>query len=209
MITQTSPDQPLSTATKKPSRERVASSSLADRRLVDRCLAGDVAAWDQLYGQCQPPLLLAIRVFLGANSRKQDLIEDIAAKVWFTVIDGQSELLNRFDAQRGCRLTTFLAGVAKNEISRYLRAERRRQNREAIASRARLGATRHSAWESLLGADIALTEFLATLTPREREFCEGHLLARQDLADGEYSQANRWQLQHRVRRKLWQFLEQD
>jgi len=176
---------------------------------VDRCLAGDVLAWEDLYGKCQPPLLLAIRVFLGRNASKQDLVEDIAAKVWFTVIDGQSKLLDRFDSDRGCRLTTFLAGVAKNEVSRHFRAERRRQSREALASRARYGSSNGGSTGSLAATDIALTEFLSTLTPREREYCESYLLGSVDVAQVNYSPANRWQLQHRVRRKLWTFLQEE
>ncbi len=181
----------------------------SDRALVDRCLTGDVSAWEDLYGKCHPPLLLAIRVFLGRNASKQDLVEDIAAKVWFTVIDGQSKLLGRFDSGRGCRLTTFLAGVAKNEVSRHFRAERRRQSREALASRARYGSEGGVCNGSLAASDIALAEFLSTLTPREREFCEGYLLGTVESAEASYSAANRWQLQHRVRCKLWRFLQQE
>ena len=182
---------------------------MSDRALVDRCLAGDVLAWEDLYGKCQPPLLLAIRVFLGRNALKQDLVEDIAAKVWFTVVDGQSKLLGRFDSGRGCRLTTFLAGVAKNEVSRHFRAERRRQSHEAIASWARYGASSDASTGSLAASDIALTEFLTTLTPREREFCEGYLLGPVAAEQTAFSPANRWQLQHRVRNKLWKFLQQE
>lgn len=184
------------------------SRAQSDRQLVDRCLRGEAGAWDELYRQCHPPLLLAIRLFLGHSSTRQDLIDDIAAKVWFTVVDGQNELLSRFDSQRGCRLTTFLAGVARNEIARHFRAERRRRYREIVAYHARYGnGNGHSPhWQSLAGMETALTEFLATLTPREREFCEGYLLAWTDNGDANYSASNRWQLQHRVRRKLWRFL---
>jgi len=188
---------------------RNGSTPMSDRALVDRCLAGDVLAWEDLYGKCQPPLLLAIRVFLGRNASKQDLVEDIAAKVWFTVIDGKSNLLNRFDSGRGCRLTTFLAGVAKNEVSRHFRAERRRQSREAIASWARSSTSNNGRFGSLASSDVALNEFLTTLTPREREFCEGHLLGAVAVEPTAYTPANRWQLQHRVRSKLWKFLQQE
>ncbi|HZZ78694.1 MAG TPA: hypothetical protein VFE62_09255, partial [Gemmataceae bacterium] len=94
----------------------------ADRALVDCCLAGNRSAWTRLYDQCHSSLLLSIRILLGVNAIHQDLVDEIGAKVWFAVIDRNGQLLGRFDGERGCRLSTFLAGLAKNEISRHFRA---------------------------------------------------------------------------------------
>ncbi|MBI2826666.1 MAG: hypothetical protein HYX69_18490 [Planctomycetia bacterium] len=188
------------------SRRRLA-RALLDRSLVERCLDGDHSAWNELYDEFHEPLVLSIQLLLGRSAKRQDLVDDIAAKVWFTVVDEEGKLLGRFDASRGCRLSTFLAGIARNEISGYFRAERRRAIREARACRHREKSVGDSHWHNLLGLSSALTEFLGTLSPREREYCEGHLLAQSRQAGADYSAANRWQLHHRVRSKLWAFLD--
>lgn len=193
----------------KPASGRNSQNSQTDRNLIDRCLSGDRVAWERLYDQFHAPLLLAIRIFLGRSGSRHDLVDDIAAKVWFTVIDRQAQMLDRFDSDRGCRLSTFLASIAKNEVLQYFRAERRRNARETQACRGREGADTDSRWNSLSGVNAAVTEFLATLTPREREYCEGYLLALRDIPADGYSNENRWQLNHRVRSKLAAFLKSD
>ncbi len=192
-----------------PPAGRGSQNSRSDRNLIDRCLSGDRAAWERLYDQFHAPLLLAIRIFLGRSGARHDLVDDIAAKVWFTVIDRQAQMLDRFDSDRGCRLSTFLASIAKNEVLQYFRAERRRSARETQACRGREGADNNSRWNSVSGVNAAVTEFLATLTPREREYCEGHLLAIRDVPAEGYSNENRWQLNHRVRSKLSAFLKSE
>ncbi len=178
----------------------------ADRLLIDRCRAGEVAAWEMLYRQCHGPLLLAIKIFLGRYSAGEDLAEEIAARVWFNLVDENGALLDRFDARRGCRLTTFLAALAKRDVLRYLRGERRRHAREN-ASRPSLGSQRAVPPAPEADFSVSLDEFLDTLSLREREFCETYLLANSHDDLGEFSAANRWQLRHRVRRKLIDFLE--
>lgn len=177
----------------------------ADRLLIDRCRAGEVAAWEMLYRQCHGPLLLAIKIFLGRYSAGEDLAEEIAARVWFNLVDDNGALLDRFDSRRGCRLTTFLAALAKRDVLRYLRGERRRHAREN-ASRPSLGSQRALPPPPEADFSVSLDEFLDTLSLREREFCESYLLANSHDAGGAFSAANRWQLRHRVRRKLIDFL---
>lgn len=179
----------------------------ADRRLVDRCRAGDVAAWEELYHQCHEPLLVAIRVFLGRFSSGDDLAEEIAARVWFNLVEHDGALLDRFDSGRGCRLTTFLAALAKRGVLRYLRSERRRQLRETASLPRSRQRSRPLPGEAEF--ELSLTEFLATLSSREREFCEGYLLAGDESAETEFSATNRWQLRHRVKLKLSRFLDGD
>jgi DNA-directed RNA polymerase specialized sigma24 family protein len=106
--------------------------------------------------------------------------------------------LDRFDAARGCRLTTFLAAIARSEAASLLRSERRRRRREKIASRSE--ATFTSADQT----SAPLLELHDILTPREREFVDSCLAA--DDSKMEISDANRWQLRHRVREKLERLL---
>lgn len=188
-----------------PSSDEPLAEAWADRRLIDRCRAGEIAAWEQLYRQCHGPLLLAIKIFLGRYSAGEDLAEEIAARVWLNLVDDHGALLDRFDAERGCRLTTFLAALAKRDVLRYLRGERRRQAREN-ASRPSAGSQRALPPPPDAAFSMALDEFLDTLSLRERQFCEAYLLANAADAADDYSATNRWQLCHRVRRKLLEFL---
>lgn len=169
---------------------------------------GDRSAWSQIYAECHRPLELAIRIMLGRQASRHDLIDEIAARVWFSVVDRDCELLDRFDADRGCRLATFLAGIARNEISNHFRAERRRKRREAMApsNRSEVVSSVNSVYWSVANVDAMLGEFLVTLSPREREYCERHLLGINDFEPTEFSSTNRWQLQRRIRQKLWRYL---
>ncbi|MHB1035994.1 MAG: RNA polymerase sigma factor [Pirellulales bacterium] len=180
--------------------------AVLDRKLVDQCLTGDEAAWEQVFRQCQPPLLTSIRGLLGRDSGRMDLVEEIAARVWCSLLDGGTDLMDRYDVGRGCRLTTFLASLAQNEILRYLRSEHRRRFREFSANR----ITDRGEGVPHLQTETTLGEFLSTLSPREREFCERFLLAAPEESDASgYSTSNIWQLRHRVRSKLREYFQDE
>ena len=51
--------------------------------LVDRCLLGEVAAWEEIYRQCHDPLCAAIKSLLGPGFHDPNLVDDIAARVWY------------------------------------------------------------------------------------------------------------------------------
>lgn len=174
-----------------------------DRELVDDCLAGDLGAWSMLYQACHPKLCAAISTFLRRLSADIDLVDEISARVWYAVVRNDGELLNRFEPERGCRLTTFLAAVAKSEAKQYFRSEKRRKRREALVSRSEVGL--HS--NSLPDATICQDEFVASLSPSERAYYESVLLAIEGSASTEYSREYSWQLRHRVRTKLNRFFE--
>ena len=74
----------------------------ADAALASRCLAGDVAAWEELYAQCHEPLLVSIRVMLGPQSADASLVDEIAARVWYALVAKDGELLARYKPSRGC-----------------------------------------------------------------------------------------------------------
>lgn len=177
---------------------------LADRRLVDSCLAGETGAWSLLYRRFHDTLVASIRSFLGRSSSDSSLVDEIAARVWYALVRNDFELLSRFDVRRGCRLSTFLSVLAKTEARLLLRSERRRRVREQAVSR------NESAVKNTDAATQSLSEaeFVATLSPAERAFYEDVLKAA--VTDPEsasrYSQQNTWQLRHRVRRKLERFL---
>ena len=176
-----------------------------DRLLVERCLAGEISAWSEIYRQFHERLLSSIRNLLGRQGQDTNLVEEIAARVWYALVKNDHELLGKFDARRGCRLSTFLFVLAKNETRVLFRSERRRKSREQLASRSEL--------EGGLGGELGKTlsdeEFLVTLSPAEKTFYLDVLVARpaeRELAQQAYSSEYLWQLRHRVRKKLERFI---
>lgn len=175
----------------------------ADRRLVERCLSRDPQAWAQLYDDFHDRLLASVRPVLGVMAHDMSLIDEIGARVWYALVRNDFELLSRFDTSKGCQLSTFLGIIAKREAKQLLRSERRRRNREHTASR-RDVSTDTPGFE----LDAATEEeFLETLTPSERMFYADVLIALPGSVPAkDYSQSNAWQLTHRVKEKLSDFL---
>ena len=174
-----------------------------DYRLAERCLAGEVAAWEELYGMCHEPLCLSIKFMLCATGRDPNLVDEMAARVWYALVAKDGALLARYSPKRGARLITFLQSLAKDQISRHFRSEHRRSQRERTAVR-----ERHTSggFESEYSASD-LNEFLATLTPQEYRFCCEILLADENTGGKRSrSKPNVWQLTHRVYQKLCGFL---
>ncbi|MHB8901515.1 MAG: RNA polymerase sigma factor, partial [Thermoguttaceae bacterium] len=97
-----------------------------EKKLVDRCVRGDVGAWEELYQKHPPPLLRSIAVLLGPKGTDRNLVDELAAQVWYSLVDQDGQLLGRFCPKRGARLNTFIRAVAKDVTSRYFRAEQRR-----------------------------------------------------------------------------------
>lgn len=179
-------------------------SAIADPNLVRQCVGGDQRAWVELHRRCQPRLLASIRSALGRRAADSNLIEEIAARVWYSLVSGNFRLLERYRPDESSNgLASYVAGIARVEVLRYLRAEHIRRQREADAEAGR--RRRAEDQESLLSLDM--DSFLATLTPRERYFYDHFLAALpEDVEHNSLTQSNRWQLGHRVRRKLSEFL---
>lgn len=172
-----------------------------DQQLVERCLTGDVAAWEELYAQCHAPLLALIRGML--RSADSNLIDEIAARVWYVLVANDGALLTRFDPTRGNRLITFMRAIARDEATRYFRTEIRRRERETIATRQRsIEAKSEDPVPHFL-----VDEFLTTLSPGDRSFCLQHVLAT-SAQDGGIPTARpaSWQQTRRLYRKLLVFL---
>jgi DNA-directed RNA polymerase specialized sigma24 family protein len=179
------------------------SKPAGDRRLVDRCLAGETTAWSELYQDCHPKLLAAVRTLLGSAGQDFSLVDEVAARVWYGLVKDGGALLSRFDDGRGCRLTTFVSSIAKREIKQFLRSEKRRLSRERKASRSEIQAELPL---TALTADFQ-EQFLDKLTRSERTYFDCVLVPSAPAeVDPAYSADNRWQLQHRVRKKLEAFL---
>ena len=180
-------------------QEQTRVDPFTDRELIERCLLGDQEAWNTLFQRYQKRLVTVVRSWLRLQVRDEDLAEEIVSRVWLALLRHDRKLLERFDPGRGFQLLTYLVGLARNEVLRHNRSERRRIRREFVASSSRQ-QTEEPNWELMQGR---IEEFLATLTPREREYCENHLLSN---CTPEISSTNLWQLHHRVRKKLGEFL---
>jgi len=187
-------------------READAAAVLYERMLVDRCLAGEVAAWEELYNRCHAPLCAAIKLIIAPGYRDANLIDEIAARVWYTVVKDDAKLLEQFDSRRDLRLTVFLWGLARVEIMQYVRAEQQRRAREGKAVRS---PRSYTDWQ----VDTMLGDFIATLTPNERYFMEDCLLslpeADEDTTRDGLSDTSVWQRRHRIRSKLLAFFRED
>lgn len=173
-----------------------------DRVLVAAAIEGNPVAWSSLYERFHDRLLTAIRSILGRYHTDVHLVDEIAARVWYTLIKDDFDLLRRYDTNRGCRFSTFLSLLAKNETKMLLRSERRRRARERVSSKT---------LDQIAQLDFSIPsdeEFVATLTPTERTFYHEVLLHydQQDKSPIEYTSANVWQLTSRVKKKLQAFL---
>ena len=177
-----------------------------DRRLIERCLAGDEQAWSELYRQQHPGLLKATKFVLGSDGKDPHLVEEIAARVWYAVVRDGGRVLAGFDPQRDRRLGVFLTGVARLEAKQQLRTDARRRARERARGRQGLGPQTVSPPE----AAAVLNEFADSLTACERDFLDKFLLTPVNGEDSterpSLTPANRWQLRHRISQKVRRFL---
>jgi DNA-directed RNA polymerase specialized sigma24 family protein len=197
------PDERLQD-TKTSSKLGQGSSHADDVILVERCIRGEVSAWEEIYRKCHDPLCLTIRTRLGRFGNDPHLVDEIAARVWYAVVDDDGKKLTKYDARRGGGILTFLQMIARSEISRYFRTERRRLNRELASL---LHKNKHDVGES---ATTSLSEFLTTLTPHERDFCGKYLrisgAENNRLASISCSTANIWQTTHRIYKKFLYYI---
>jgi DNA-directed RNA polymerase specialized sigma24 family protein len=188
-----------------PATGNASSRAQADRQLIDRCLAGEEEAWQELFARRHPGLVRASRSFLGGGG-DGELAEEIAARVWFALLRDGGRALARFNPTQDRDFGTFLTGVARYEVLRHRRSERRRRFRETIAAQT---ATRIRK-DNGAGVTLLLREFMATLVPDEVGFMEEFLLAPSAVnghgGKTSLSQSNVWQRRHRLRIKLLTFL---
>ncbi len=184
-------------------REARANFKAEEQSLVDRCRNGDEAAWAEMHKRCHECLIKQIRYSLGTFGRDSNLVEEIAARVWFGLVADDGHLLARFQPDKGNGLEKYLAAIARYEVLRHQRSEfrRRRRERETQAMR---GSNRDDRELREMALDVK--GFLPQLTPREREFFD-HVLIGNNGHHLQISAPNAWQLRHRIRKKLVEFLQ--
>ncbi|MBN1910411.1 MAG: hypothetical protein JW818_11775 [Pirellulales bacterium] len=93
----------------------------ATRQLIARCLAGQPAAWDDLYRRYHSTLLLLAKALLREMSPDCSATDELAARVWYALVSNEGQLLARFladDRANFSDLLTSLAGrLAHEQIS--------------------------------------------------------------------------------------------
>jgi hypothetical protein len=179
---------------------------LADVELANRCLKGEVGAWESLYAQCHEPLKGAIQRMLGPQGADLSLVDEMAARVWYALVGNDGELLTRYNPKRKARLITFMRSIAKDIIARHVRSEQRRRKREMKVSRRHCPARASLVSET----NAVLSEFLVTLSPTERTFADEYLLAPPGQAvrgDSRPSATSIWRLTNNIRQKLADFFQ--
>ena len=92
-----------------------------DNVLVQRCLAGDAAAWAALADLVRD---LVTKRLQGRGQWRQQDIEDMVQQMNLALVDDDYRLLRSYDASRA-RLRTFLSGVLIREAGRYARKQGR------------------------------------------------------------------------------------
>jgi len=171
--------------------------------LVQRCREGDDDAWAQIHDRCHAHVVKQIRYSLGPAGRDADLVEEIAARVWFGLVSNDGYLLDRFEPKKGNGLEKYLAAIARFEVLRHQRSEFRRRRREKETQTMRAKAPDDG---KLRDMTLDVNDFLPNLTPREKEFFH-HVLMGNNGHHLSISAPNAWQLKHRIRKKLLEFLE--
>jgi DNA-directed RNA polymerase specialized sigma24 family protein len=134
-----------------------------DRQLIEQCIAGQKDAWTELFCQCHPMMLRQIALWVQPRNCGE-LIEEIAGRVWFKLVENRFARLAKFDPSRGVKLSTYMVALTRNECLMFLREEKRRQYRES--RRARAMSARMI--DEMPGIELEIEEFLASLLAAEK-----------------------------------------
>ncbi len=182
-------------------------SLAADYELAQRCAYGEVAAWEELYHQYHDRLLASIQTLLTVHQADPSLAEEIAARVWYALVENDGKLLLNYNPKRGASLMTYMRVLAKDLLRRHYRSERRRQDRERAVMSSRPSS--HS--QELDHSANTLDEFLGTLTVSERAFYDECLVSSgaANASSLECSASTIWQRTHRLYKRMLGFLSRD
>src|SRR5437899_691305 len=96
-----------------------------DKELVERCLAGDPGAWEELVGRFQPLLkrhLSAVASKRGIPLRPEDA-DDLVSKVWESLLQDDKRLLRRYQA--GASLDQWILTIAFYRLLSWVETRRR------------------------------------------------------------------------------------
>jgi DNA-directed RNA polymerase specialized sigma24 family protein len=148
------------------------------RVLVDRCLAGDGQAWNDLVRRFQPGLMSTVQRLLGKKARDAILVGDLVQEVWVLLWKNSCRLLRKFDGAKG-DLPAYLASLARQKVHHhFLALNRKKSLHQRSLSQCQLDDL--EIWEAPL--DLLMEDFCPCLTPNERELVFEKALGNQQSA---------------------------
>jgi RNA polymerase sigma-70 factor (ECF subfamily) len=158
----------------------VPNSQDLDSTLVERCLAGEAEAWEDLVRQHTRRVYGICYRFTGRDSEAQDLTQDVFLRVF--------RALGSFRAAEGC-FTTWLTRLTRNLLIDHYRRTRNQRITDSIEEqlpRVEQGAVAVARPDSQLAgreASEMLQSALGRLSPELRE-----TIILRDLQDMEYKE---------------------
>jgi DNA-directed RNA polymerase specialized sigma24 family protein len=179
-----------------------AKGNQSDSQLVRSCLKGEDEAWRQLKAQYEKRLLGSIQARLAPKGRNPELAEEIADRVWDSLLWNDSYLLRMFDASKGS-LAAYLTTLAHYEIGHYARRaqEEKEWSREWARHHAPVVAGEESEWP------VVLADFMATLSKTEKRLVLTSLGKIPDT--GEFRGKKKWNTLRRIERKWEAFFRKE
>lgn len=176
--------------------------SETERQLVQRCLEHDRAAREQLVCDYQGDLLRGIRRHLHRAGLSEDDAEDIAEQFWESLLAHDFHILRAFNAQRG-GLRGYIQRQGWQQVTKW---QKRRRPEEIYLRPAALNAL-PDPMADIWPTGVVLDEFLATLSPQLRDYCD-HLLGKpSSFHPQEHPPVYVRVLRHRLSSKLEEFLK--
>jgi hypothetical protein len=176
---------------------------LADRRLKQRCLDGEQAAWLLLYTDNYPGLVCYVQTRLAARPIPWLAADDVASNVFASLWEDKCRLVHYYDPERGT-WQAFLRKLAGQQIGIGWRQEMQRRKHE-----------RPWEWEGRdvadLGADQGLVqaelhEFAAALPPVLQAVFAAECLGVPLVSVPAGSPDARRQRRHRLRQEIRNFV---
>jgi RNA polymerase sigma factor (sigma-70 family) len=178
-----------------------------DQELVRRCLAEDDRAWADLFHTHHRQMVgLLTRSLHGHGvpaGAADELAQEVASEVWLKLMANGRRRLRSFDPRRG-RFGTYLAAVARNQLTRTgTRRKRQSVREEPLPEHAAPGAP-----EEEMSFDAWIEDLEPRLSRRERAYFRQELLGRFDPDQpASFTPGGAWKLKGRVLRKLTALLE--
>jgi len=141
-----------------------------DAELLQRCLAGETAAWGRLVRTHAAVMHAVVARLLQRGRGPQLDIEDVLQGVFLKLWEDDRRRLRSF--RGGCRLSTWLAAVARREALDRLRQRARRERHTATYEERRRDEKVAPAGPHALAADreagLRVDDALQAIPPRDR-----------------------------------------
>jgi DNA-directed RNA polymerase specialized sigma24 family protein len=178
---------------------------LSDVQLVQRCLAGEQEAWEELRRRHIPALARFIQQQLHGRKSARARAEEMAEEVLESLLVPTPARLRRFQATRA-PFPAYLRMLALQAVYLECRQDKRRKGRESALGQRDPADT----WADDATTALLREEFVASLTPRELKYYRKELLGVPDPAGPCYfSPAQGYKLRQRILKKVKEFCKNE